>query len=81
MTADAFVVRFEKDSFRSSTIALIFYQTGFLSYVILPDGYIPGDKLRFSISSDFSDKAALFLGNAIQLKNVPEGALVFNIEM
>lgn len=81
MTADAFIVRFEKDSFRTSTIALVFYQTGFLSYVILPDGYSPGDKLRFSLSTEFSDKAALFLGNALQLKNVPEGALVFNVEM
>jgi ribosomal protein L2 len=81
LTADAFIVRFEKDSFRTSTIALVFYQTGFLSYVILPDGYSPGDKLRFSLSTEFADKAALFLGNALQLKNVPEGALVFNVEM
>lgn len=45
--ANAFIVRFENDSFRSATITLVLYQTGLLSYIISPEGYEVGDKIKF----------------------------------
>lgn len=74
---DAFIVRFEKDAFRSSTLTLVFYQTGYLSYVVLPDGYSVGDKLRFSSSLE----GGPFLGQAVSLRNIAEGAFIFNVEL
>jgi large subunit ribosomal protein L2 len=81
LRVDAFVVRFDKDSFRSSTLTLLFYQTGFVSYAILPDGYSVGDKLPFSFRFDSHGEAALFPGNALPLADINEGAFVFNIEL
>lgn len=80
---DAFVISFERDAFRSSTIALVFYQTGYVSYISLPDGYIVGDKLSFSSSSVVDGGVAIscFPGNALPLKHIPEGSHVFNVEM
>lgn len=74
-------MKLEHDAFRSSSIALVFYQTGFLSYIILPSCYLPGDKLKFSLTPDTAGDLAIFSGNAVSLKHVSEGAFVFNIEM
>lgn len=70
-----------KDNFRSSTVSLVFYQTGFLSYLVLPEGYAPGHKLQFSLRPDTHGKVAFFLGNALPLSEVMEGAVVFNVEL
>jgi len=62
---------------------LIFYQTGFLSYVILPDGYAVGDKLKLSTglpSGESLPGYANFVGNALPLGTISEGSFVFNIE-
>lgn len=74
---DAFIIRFERDVFRSSTLALLFYQTGYISYVVLPDGYSVGDKLRFSAVNSQNG----FLGQALPVKDIVEGAFIFNIEL
>lgn len=81
LTADAFIVKLEHDAFRTGTIALIFYQTGFLSYVALPDGYSPGDKLKFSHTYERVGPEALFAGNALALSDILEGSFVFNVEI
>jgi len=72
LKADAFIINIEKDNFRSSTLTLVFYQTGYLSYVVLPDGYDIGDKLQFSLSSEIYKEDALFIGNALPLSKVLE---------
>lgn len=81
LTADAFIVKLEKDTFRSSSIALVFYQTGFLSYLLLPGGYRVGDKLKFSLTHRVDGVSADFPGNACMLKNITEGSFVFNVEI
>lgn len=63
-------------------MALLFYQTGFLAYAVLPEGYSVGDKLKFSLSAVGLDRsAALFNGNALSLREIAEGSFVFNIEI
>lgn len=59
----------------------MFYQTGFLSYIILPDGYVLGHKLVFSTRLAGDGRAALFLGNAMPLADIDDGTLVFNVEL
>lgn len=81
LVADAFIVSFTKDNFRSSTLTLLFYQTGLLSYVVLPDGYNIGHKLRFSFGGSAGDSSAFFAGNSLPLSDISEGALVFNVEL
>lgn len=83
LASDAFVVGFEKDNFRTSTVALIFYQTGYLSYVLLPEGFGVGDKLAFStITASFTPTSSSpLLGAALPLRSIPDGSLIFNIEL
>lgn len=78
---DAFIVQVVKDNFRSATVSLVFYQTGFLSYIVLPEGYSAGYKLPFSLRPSTHGVSAFFPGNAISLSEVIEGALVFNVEL
>jgi len=81
LASDAFIVSFMKDNFRSSTLTLLFYQTGLLSYVILPDGYNVGHKLRFSANVGSVGSAAFFAGNSLPLSAMLEGAVIFNVEL
>ena len=74
-------MRVVSDNFRSSTVSLVFYQTGFLSYLILPEGYSPGHKLQFSMRPSTHGRAAFFPGNAVALSEVVEGSVVFNVEL
>ena len=69
------VATIEYDPNRSAFIALIHYIDGEKRYIIQPDGLKVGDKI---ISSE---KAELKTGNAMQLKNIPSGQFVHNIEM
>ena len=69
------VATIEYDPNRSAFIALIHYTDGEKRYIIQPDGLKVGDKI---ISSE---KAELKTGNAMQLKNIPSGQFVHNIEM
>ena len=69
------VATIEYDPNRSAFIALIHYLDGEKRYIIQPDGLKVGDKV---ISSE---KAELKTGNAMQLKNIPSGQFVHNIDM
>jgi len=62
-------------------LTLVFYQTGLLSYIILPEGYSVGDKLRFSFRPENMADLAFFDGNALQIGEIPEGSFIFNLEL
>lgn len=84
LQSDAFVLRVEKDAFRTSTISLLFYQTGFLSFCILPDGYCVGEKLVSAgnlMALTSSTSLGVSAGYALELKLIPDGAFVFNLEL
>lgn len=49
--------------------------------MLLPEGYRVGDKLKFSLTRSSNGFLADFPGNACILKNVAEGAFVFNVEI
>jgi len=65
----------EYDPNRSAFIGLAVYKDGEKRYVILPKSVKPGDS--FSVSN----KAPLSSGNRLQLKNIPVGTFVYNIEI
>ncbi len=69
------VAAIEYDPNRSANIALINYVDGEKRYIIAPDKLKVGDKI---ISSE---KADVKKGNAMLLKNIPEGTRVHNVEM
>ena len=72
---EATVKSIEYDPNRSSFIALVEYTDGELKYIIAPQGLQTGHKV---ISGD---DAAPEIGNSLQLKNIPLGTMVHNIEM
>lgn len=65
----------EYDPNRSANIALINYLDGEKRYIIAPKGLQVGATI---ISGDDVD---IILGNALMLRNIPEGTLVHNIEL
>ncbi|MEI6946064.1 50S ribosomal protein L2 [Paraflavisolibacter sp. H34] len=71
----ATVATIEYDPNRSAFIALLHYVDGEKRYIIAPQGLQVGAKI---ISGD---AVAPELGNALQLKNMPLGTVVHNIEM
>jgi large subunit ribosomal protein L2 len=72
---EATVKTIEYDPNRTSFIALVEYADGELKYIIAPQGLQVGAKI---ISGD---DVAPEVGNALQLKNMPLGTIVHNIEM
>ena len=72
---EAVVERLEYDPNRSAWIALIKYTDGTLSYIIAPQKMAAGDKI---VSGE---KADILPGNAMQIKNIPVGTLVHNVEL
>ncbi|HYC39203.1 MAG TPA: 50S ribosomal protein L2, partial [Chitinophagaceae bacterium] len=60
---------------RSCFISLVEYADGELRYIIAPQGLQPGHRI---ISAD---DAPPEIGNALQLKNMPLGTMVHNIEL
>lgn len=69
------VDRIEYDPMRSANIALIIYADGEKRYILSPMGLSAGDKI---ISGDAVEPTP---GNAMQLKNIPVGTPIHNIEM
>lgn len=65
----------EKDPFRSALIALVVYADGEKRYVLATEGIKEGSEI-------ISDKKASFKnGNRMQIKNIPVGTVISNIEM
>lgn len=65
----------EKDPFRSALIALVVYADGEKRYILATEGLTEGSEV-------ISDKKAPFKnGNRMQIKNIPVGTILSNIEM
>lgn len=71
----ATVATIEYDPNRSAFIALLHYTDGEKRYIIAPQG------LQVGATVESGDAIAPELGNALQLKNMPLGTVVHNIEM
>ncbi len=69
------VIALEYDPNRTAFIALIEYTDKQRQYIISPQGLKVNDEIIFS------KKAPLTPGNRTQLKNVPVGLMVYNIEL
>ena len=71
------VVSIEYDPNRSSRIALVLYDDNEKRYIIAHDGLKVNDKIISSKESKVEFKT----GNALLLKDIPDGMLVHNIEL
>ena len=71
----ATVERLEYDPNRTANIALVCYVDGERRYVIAPKGLIVGQQL------ESGDSAAIKVGNALPLRNIPVGSTVHCIEL
>ncbi|MBI1215193.1 MAG: 50S ribosomal protein L2 [Alphaproteobacteria bacterium] len=72
---EATVERLEYDPNRTAWIALLKYADGELAYIIAPQRLKAGDKVVAA------EKADIQPGNAMQIKNIPVGTLVHNVEL
>jgi len=69
------VIGIEYDPNRSARIALVQYEDGEKRYIIAPLGLKVGDRIGNG------ELAELRPGNALKIKNIPQGTVVHNIEM
>src|SRR5450631_2922373 len=69
------VAAIEYDPNRSSRIALLFYADGEKRYILQPDGLKVGQKIMSGPDAD------ILIGNALPLKNIPQGTVVHNVEL
>jgi large subunit ribosomal protein L2 len=69
------VATIEYDPNRNARIALLHYVDGEKRYIICPDKVAVGDMLQSGVGSEIRP------GNALQLKNIPVGTVVHNIEI
>jgi len=72
---EATVETVEYDPNRTAFIALIKYADGERRYILSPDGVKVGDKLMSG------ETAQVGVGNAMPLKNIPQGTMVHAVEM
>lgn len=71
----ATVKSIEYDPNRSSRIALLYYADGAKTYILAPDGLVPG---QIVISGE---DIAPEVGNALPLAKIPVGTVVHNVEL
>jgi large subunit ribosomal protein L2 len=71
----ATVAAIEYDPNRSSRIALLFYADGEKRYILQPEGLKVGQKVMSGPDAD------ILVGNALPLKNIPQGTVVHNVEL
>jgi large subunit ribosomal protein L2 len=69
------VAAIEYDPGRSSRIALVFYRDGEKRYIIAPVGLRVGDTVQSG------PEAEIRPGNALPLRNMPNGTVIHNIEL
>ena len=69
------VIALEYDPNRTAFIALLQYEDKEKSYILAPQGLKVGEKIVAS------PKAEVKPGNRMKLKNIPEGAMIYNIEL
>jgi len=65
----------EKDPFRSALIALVVYADGEKRYVLATEGMKEGSKIIADEKAPFEN------GNRMQIKNIPVGTMISNVEM
>jgi large subunit ribosomal protein L2 len=75
MNDKAVVETLEYDPYRTAFIALIKYADGTRSYILAPEKLKVGDELITA------ETTPLRTGNRMQLKNIPVGYQVYNVEM
>ena len=71
----ATVATIEYDPNRSANIALVNYADGEKRYIIAPKGLTVGTKIESGKGSDIK------VGNCLELKDIPEGTFVHNVEL
>src|SRR6266576_4867898 len=71
----ATVAEIEYDPNRSSRIALLHYADGEKRYILQPEGLKVGQKVMSGPDAD------ILVGNALPLKNIPQGTVVHNVEL
>ena len=71
----ATVLTLEYDPNRSAFIALVQYEDGEKRYILAPVGLNVGDKIESGAQADIK------VGNALQLKDIPTGTIVHNVEL
>jgi large subunit ribosomal protein L2 len=69
------IAAIEYDPNRSARIALVVYADGEKRYITAPDGVKVGDVIEAGPGSDIKP------GNALELKQIPVGTVVHNVEM
>jgi large subunit ribosomal protein L2 len=69
------IAAIEYDPNRSARIALVVYADGEKRYITAPDGVKVGDRIEAGPGSDIKP------GNALELKSIPVGTIVHNVEM
>jgi large subunit ribosomal protein L2 len=69
------VVAIEYDPNRSARIALVTYKDGEKRYILAPDGIEVGTEIVSSRAADIKP------GNSLQLRFIPAGTMIHNIEM
>lgn len=69
------VAAIEYDPNRTANIALIHYVDGEKRYILAPNGLKVGDTVEAGENAD------IILGNALQLKDIPVGTTIHNIEL
>jgi large subunit ribosomal protein L2 len=69
------VERLEYDPNRSSYIALLLYKDGERRYILAPKGVAVGDELQSGADSPIR------AGNSMQLRHIPIGSIIHNIEL
>ena len=65
----------EYDPYRTAFIALILYRDGDRKYILASKNLKVGDEIIFSQNTPLKD------GNRLELKNIPVGYLIYNIEL
>lgn len=65
----------EYDPNRTARIALLHYADGEKRYIIAPEGLVAGDKVLSG------EKVEPEVGNCMELRNIPQGTTIHNIEM
>lgn len=69
------IVAVEYDPNRNVNIALVVYVSGAKKYMLMPSGLSVGDTVIAS------EKTEAKIGNALPLKNIPDGFMVHNVEI
>jgi large subunit ribosomal protein L2 len=69
------IAAIEYDPNRSARIALVVYADGEKRYITAPEGLAVGDRIEAGPGSDIKP------GNALELRSIPVGTVVHNIEM